>query len=102
MGFTPERLVVPWGTRDQGPGPRSMGYSRLGGLMGDVSRSCDFPKRKFLMDYISMLDGFLGEQNYQKRKYYIIRSWELISKKGYFDGLCKWTVEKYFQKKESQ
>ena len=37
--------------------------------MGDVSRSCDFTKRKFLMDYISMLDGFLGEQNYQKRKF---------------------------------
>ena len=50
--------------------------------MGDVSRSCDFPKRKFLMDYISMPDGFLGERNFLKREYYIIRSWEFISKKG--------------------
>ena len=81
--------------------------------MGYVSRSCDFPKRKFLMDYISMPDGFLGEQNFQKRKYCIIRSWELITKKGIFyfhqkkftkkgnfDGLCKRTVGKYFQKRK--
>jgi hypothetical protein len=47
-----------------------------------ISRSCDFPKRKFLIDYISMPDGFLGEQIFQKRKYYIIRSWEIITKKG--------------------
>ena len=50
--------------------------------MGDVSRSCDFPKRNFLMDYISMPDGFVGEQNFLKRKYYIMRSWEIITKKG--------------------
>ena len=82
--------------------------------MGDISRSCDFPKRKFLMDYISMPDGFLGEQNYQKRKYYIIRLWESISKKerffnfhrkkitkkGKFDGLHKQTVGTNFQKKK--
>ena len=66
------------------------------------------------MDYISMPAGFLGEQNYQKRKYYIIKLWEFISKKGNlflfslekntkkgnFDGLCKRTVEKYFQKRK--
>ena len=68
--------------------------------MGDVSRSCDFPKRKFLIDYISMPDGFFGEQNFLKRKYYIIRSWEFIYKKGYFDGLHKQTVRTYFQKRK--
>jgi hypothetical protein len=66
------------------------------------------------MDYISMPDGFLGEQNFQKRKYYIIKPWEIISKKGNifnfhrkkitkkgnFDGLCKRTVGKYFQKRK--
>ena len=66
------------------------------------------------MDYISMPDGFLGEQNYQKRKYYISRPWEFISKKGNFfkfsqekitkkgnfDGLCKQTVGIYYQKRK--
>ena len=61
-----------------------------------------------------MPDGFLREQNYQKRKYYIIRLWEFISKKGNFlnfhrkkitkkgnfDGLYKRTVGIYFQKRK--
>ena len=59
------------------------------------------------MDYISMPDGFLGEQNYQKRKYYIIRLWGFISKKGKkntkkgnFDGLHKQTVELISKKRK--
>ena len=50
------------------------------------------------MDYISMPDGFFGEQNFLKRKYYIMRLWEIITKKGKFDGLHKQTVRTYFQK----
>ena len=42
--------------------------SQLGGLMGDVSRSCDFPKRKFLIDYISMPDGFFGGAEFPKKE----------------------------------
>ena len=67
------------------------------------------------MDYISMPDGFFGEQNYLKRKYYIIRSWEFISKKGKifyfhrkkitkkgnFDGLYKRLWENISKKRKS-
>ena len=38
-----------------------------------ISRSCDFPKKEILMDYISIF-GRHFPKNYQKRK---------------FDGLCK-------------
>ena len=68
--------------------------------MGDVSRSCDFPKRKFLMDYISMPDGFLGEQNYQKRKDFLIFTRKKLPKKGNFDGLHEQTVGTNFQKRK--
>ena len=50
------------------------------------------------MDYISMPDGFLGEQNYLKRKYYIIKSWEFISKKG---KIFEFSQEKKLPKKEN-
>ena len=53
------------------------------------------PKKEILMDYISRL-----WENISKKGKCPGFSQEKITKKGIFDGLCKRTVRKYFQKRK--
>ena len=65
-----------------------MGHGLYNGTSAPWVMDCtmvyDVSKKDIFDRLHKHLGGFFGQQNYQKRKYYIIRLWELISKKAIF------------------